>query len=730
MVSLTTNLPTEGVASEPQINAWLDTLALQRSEKEIQRLHKAIQQAKTTHQGQQFIDGMDTLLALLHTADILDNLKLDTDTLLAAILSELPRQPHYDAQKLSKDFGASVAKMVGQAATIRELSANAVKKADDSEKLRRLLLNLAEDVRVILLLLAKRLRLLRRLKQVPEAIQKQIASETRRVHAPLANRLGVWHIKWELEDLSLRYLEPDIYKDLVQKLDSKRREREAFVKAVIQRLDDLCKAQDITAEISGRPKHIYSIWHKMQKKHLDFEQVFDVRAVRVLVDTTAQCYEVLGLVHAQWKPIPGEFDDYIANPKPNGYRSLHTAVVGEDGRPLEIQVRTQDMHEHAERGVAAHWRYKESSGQDSELERRIAWLRRWLEQPQQEAIQDIEEHSFTAKRIYVLSPQGKVVELPNGATPVDFAYAIHTDVGHRCRGAKVNGRITPLTTALASGQQVEIMTAKEGGPSRDWLNPHSGYVASSRASNRIRQWFKQQDHSQHVHMGRASIEREVKRLGVNKPDLEAAAKRLNHRQIDDLLAAVGRGDLSAIQVVNTQQAQPEPNAEQIDQSIQQKVQRKTPQKHLPAGNIVVSGVGDLMTQMARCCKPVPYDPIVGYITRGRGVTVHRKDCHMVKKMDSANQARLIDVLWGDTQQDARFTVDIQLVAADRKGLLRDVSSVFTNAEIDVLGMKSQSDRRQQRASMSIRVEVSDMNELSQVIDRLEQVPDVEDVYRQ
>ena len=720
---------------ETQVEAWLEGLAEQRPADDIEKLRQAVIEARRAHRGQVLVDGMDRLLALLHTADTLNRLKLDSETLIAAILSELPGQGGYDPEAIERRYGKAVLRMVEQVARIREISASgAHDEQQDLEKLRRLLLGIAGDVRSILVLLAKRLRLMRRLKHVAEEMQKTIARETRHIHAPLANRLGVWQVKWELEDLSLRYLQPERYKELAKKLDGKRREREAFVASVVARLEGMCKAQEIDAEVTGRPKHIYSIWNKMQRKNLDFEQVFDVRAVRVLVDTVAECYEVLGMAHGQWRPVPGEFDDYIAHPKPNGYQSLHTAVVGDDGKPLEIQVRTRDMHEHAERGVAAHWRYKENDQQDDELERRIEWMRSWLEQQDEgagELFELADESEFEARRIYVLTPQNKVVELPTGATPIDFAYAIHTSVGNRCRGAKVNGRIVPLSASLNSGDSVEIITVKEGGPSRDWLSPHSGYVTTSRARNRIRHWFKQQDHDQHVHIGRDALDREVKRLSVPKPDLDELAKRFSFHRAEDLLAAIGQGEVSAIQVANAQLQRSQPAQQQdADTQIREKVRKKKAPQHESAGSVVVHGVGDLMTHMARCCKPVPYDPIIGYITRGRGVTVHRQDCRVVQRMDEDNRARLIDVVWSDGQDQSHFMVDIQVLAQDRKGLLRDISSVFANAEIDVLGVNTQSDRRHDKASMRFTVEVSDMTQLSRVMGQLAQIPDIFDVRRQ
>lgn len=737
MVSRVTLLPRDGAVEEAPLADWFADLAKRRPAEDVAQLRAAAELARATHSSQTTVDGFNLFLSLLHTVDTLDRLKLDIEPLLAAMLSEMPRQPDYDGQALGARYGQAVVAMVEQVSRIRELSATGTVAVDerDVENLRRMLLGIADDVRAILVVLAKRLQLMRRLKRLPREIQLKVARETHLVHAPLANRLGVWQLKWELEDLCLRYLEPERYVALAKQLDGKRRERETFIADVIERLGGACREAGVPVDLSGRPKHIYSIWKKMQRKRLDFDQVFDVRAVRALVDTVPQCYEVLGLAHSLWRPIPGEFDDYIAHPKQNGYRSLHTAVIGDDGKPLEIQVRTREMHEHAERGVAAHWRYKESASQDPELERRIEWMRRWLEQ-QDDDLQGLDggletDAEYEARRIYVLSPKGKVVELPTGATPLDFAYAIHTSVGHRCRGAKVDGHITPLAQPLESGQKVEILTAKNGGPSRDWLNPHSGYLITNRARNRIRAWFKQQDFDQHVAIGRSSLDREVARLSVPKPDLDRLAARFNFKTADDLLASIGRGELSAIQIANAQVDRPQRDAaSEADRSIPEKLKRKAPSRAAGgAGTVVVDGIGDLMTQMAKCCKPVPYDAIVGYITRGRGVTVHRKDCSVVRKMDAANQVRLVDVNWADAQDDSRFLVDIGVRAADRKGLLRDISSVFATAELDVVGVNTQSDRRHDQANMRFTVEVADMGQLSRVMDRLAQIPDVLNVRR-
>ena len=594
-----------------------------------------------------------------------------------------------------------------------------------AENLRRMLLGIADDVRVVMLVLARRLQLMRVLKHLDAAEQRRIAAITLRIHAPLANRLGIWQLKWELEDLSLRFLHPEDYRRIARALEEKRTEREAFIHSVIERLQARCREHGIDAAITGRPKHIYSIWRKMQRKRVDFDQIFDVRAVRVLVDSIPQCYEVLGMVHGIWRPVPGEFDDYIAHPKPNGYRSLHTAVIGEDGRPLEVQIRTREMHEHAERGVAAHWRYKEGGQGDDELERRIQWMRAWLEQPDGTPLPE-EEAEYQARRIYVLTPQGQVVELPRGATAVDFAYAIHSSVGHRCRGARADGKMIPLTQPLESGQTVEILTAKEEGPSLDWLHPGAGYVVTARARNRIRAWFKKQDRERHIQLGRTTLEREVRRLGVPKPDLEAQLERYRLKTVDDLLAAIGRGEISAAQVAATGQA-PAPAPEE---TLIERLDQPAPAKRSGQGRIQVVGVEGLMTHMARCCKPVPWDEIIGYITRGRGVTIHRRDCPVVQRLAREQAERLIPVSWSEEQPPGAFLVDIQIHAGDRKGLLRDITSVFSNEEVNVLGVKTQSNRRDETADMRFTAEVHDMDQLARLLHKLAQVPDVVEVRRQ
>ncbi|WP_457676185.1 RelA/SpoT family protein [Thiolapillus sp.] len=725
MVSTVSHLPETGSLDQEQITAWLAALAGHRSRKEIHQISLALELIHQIHDEEPAMGGVQHQLALMQTADILDHLNLDTETLVVALLSDLPLTELDKAEA----FGERVPAMIRDLSRIRSVAVSGSAEDDrQSENLRRMLLGLADDVRVVLIVLAKRLQLMRVLHRVEdEAERRAIADITQRIHAPLANRLGVWQLKWELEDLSLRVLHPDAYRDIARALEEKREERERFIARVIERLQASCEAHGIDADISGRPKHIYSIWKKMQRKGVDFSQIFDVRAVRVLVDNVSQCYEVLGMVHGAWQPIPQEFDDYIAHPKANGYRSLHTAVVGEDGKPLEVQIRTREMHEHAECGVAAHWRYKEDGKGDAELERRIEWMRAWLEHPGDVQEGEDADAEFEARRIYVLTPDGKVVELPRGATAVDFAYAIHSSVGHRCRGAKADGKMISLTQPLESGQTVEIITVKEGGPSLDWLNASAGYVTTSRARNRIRHWFKRQDYEQHVALGKASLDKEISRLGVKKPDLEKLLEKYNLKTVDDLYAAMGRGEVSATQIANQQVVTP---VVDDDREISLKADRRSGRHGRATGEVVVQGVDGLMTHTARCCKPVPYDPIVGYITRGKGVSIHREDCPVLRRLKKDQAERLIPVVWSEEQPRGVFLVDIQLHAHDRKGLLRDISSVFSNEEVDVLGVKTSSNRRKETASMRFTVEVEDMAQLSRVMEKLAQVPDVMDVKRQ
>lgn len=739
MVSIATALPEERL--EPaDVAKWLGTLATAGDTAARKRLEAACGLAMERLGEQIERTGQPVVLYALNVADILARLGLDDETLAAAVLHRLVSGGLADAEEVRDRFGTEVAHMVADMVRIDRLvpevlAARETAKGDHSENLRRLLLDMSRDVRVLLILLAERLHLMRRLKFLPEEIQQRYSRNTRDIFAPIANRLGIWQVKWELEDLALRFLEPDDYRAIANRLDGRRQERFEYLAKVTAALKEAFAQNEIHAEISGRPKHIYSIWRKMRRKDVDFSHIFDVRAVRVLVDTVAECYGALGVVHGLWRHIPGEFDDYIATPKANLYQSIHTVVIGPEEKPLEIQIRTHEMHEHAERGVAAHWRYKEQRASTHQLERRIQWLRQWLESRDEgdsdaTLARDLDSE-LEPTLVYVLSPQGKVIELPYGATPVDFAYAVHTSVGHRCRGAKVDGRIVPLTRKLESGSTVEILTIKEGGPSRDWLSAHAGYVKTARARNRIRQWFKHQDYEKHLAAGKGILDRELARLSRERPNLDEAARRFNFRSADDLFAAIGRGDLSASQVAGTGAPRPSARTPPAPDTVAEPQRRRKRLKQRAAGQVVVQGVEDLMTSLGRCCKPVPRDPIVGYITRGRGVTVHRADCAVIAQLKDADRERLVEVVWadGEGQGEETYAVDILIMAADRKGLLRDVTSVFSNEDVDVTGVKTHSDRRDQTAVMRFSVQIANIRQLDRLLEKLLQVPDVTDVRR-
>jgi len=738
MVSVTSYFSDNEPIDESGIQAWLQTVARERTPQEIKQLEMACNLGlRMQHDDGGEAERESSLKRAVSVADILFRLGLDGETLVAVLLHNLLEREQINQEAVERSFGPGVGRMMRDMARFGSLSLLSNQKQPESqtkhtEYLRRMLLSIADDIRVVLIVLAERLYEMRGLKRQPPEIQRLVAAETEDVYAPLANRLGIWQIKWELEDLCLRYLRNEEYVDIARKLDGKRADREAFITAAIKKLKKDFSRLGIKAKISGRPKHIYSIWKKMKRKAVGFDQIFDLRALRVLVDTVEECYAVLGVIHGAWRHIPGEFDDYIATPKANLYRSIHTAVIGPDERPVEIQIRTHEMHAHAELGVAAHWRYKESGKQDADFERRISLMRNWLDLKDDASVSedfvDTLKSELEPRNVYVLTPQGRVIELPMGSTAVDFAYAIHTDVGHRCRGARIEGRIAPLTQPLESGRTVEILTAKEGSPSRDWLSPHLGYIRTSRARNRIRHWFKQQDYEQHLVAGRADLEREVVRLGALRPDLEKAASRLNFKKPDDLLAAIGRGEISPIQVAGLGAEHKRPGTGAgSDRTPLWRPSRKSTASG--SGDVVVEGVDNLMTHLAHCCKPVPYDGIVGFITRGRGITVHRSDCSTLRNLGDQEQARLVNVAWAMQPADASYQVDIRVVAGDRKGLLRDISSILTNEEVDVISVSTQSNRKTDRANMRFTVEVVSIRQLSRILEKISQLPDVIEVHR-
>ncbi|MDH3481245.1 MAG: bifunctional (p)ppGpp synthetase/guanosine-3',5'-bis(diphosphate) 3'-pyrophosphohydrolase [Gammaproteobacteria bacterium] len=593
-----------------------------------------------------------------------------------------------------------------------------------SEALRKMLLAVVSDVRLVLVRIAEQLFRLRQAKKAPREVQQALALEAREIYASLANRLGVWQLKWELEDFAFRYLEPDIYLDIARALKEKRTEREGFLDDVQDTLKRELSEQGIEATISGRPKHIYSIWRKMQRKDRGMESLYDIRAVRILVNDVGACYAALGVVHNLWSYIPGEFDDYIANPKENNYQSLHTAVLGPEGKTLEVQIRTHEMHRHAELGVAAHWRYKEGGGAPAAFDQKIQFLRQLLEPTDDDAdlIDQIREHFFE-DRVYAVSPKGDVVELPAGATPLDFAYHVHTQVGHRCRGAKVNGRIVPLTYRVQSGDQVEIITGRQSKPSRDWLSPKLGYLAGARTRAKVRSWFRQQDRDQHQRQGREILDRELARLGVRDVATDTIAKQLKLKDTDTLCVSLGAGDLTSASIATALQHL---RGTELPDRIRSR--RPSKQKGGKPDSVAVSGIGDLMSNFARCCRPVPPEPIVGYITQGRGVSIHRQDCGNFLGLNRRYPERIVEIGWG--QRDAgAYPVDLTLHAFDRSGLIRDITSVLADDHANVIDLKSHTDKKSMQVVMDISIEISDLPTLSTAITRLEQISNVVSVRR-
>ena len=669
----------------------------------------------------------------LAVADLLADLGMDYEVVAAALLHEPSATGQIKPDVLQDDFGPAIARLVAGIAkldAISDLHQSSQHAGRQLESLRKMLLAMAQDVRVVLIKLAMRLHDLRQLGQRPAEEQRRIAKETLDIFSPLANRLGIGRIKWEMEDLALRYLDPAVYKQIAVALDQRRTDREHYIDQVMTELRDHLQQVNLHAEVSGRVKHIYSIWRKMQRKRLSFDQIFDVRAVRVMVDSVSDCYAALGVAHTLWNHIHHEFDDYIAHPKPNGYQSLHTAVIGPEGRAVEVQIRTFDMHQNAELGVAAHWRYKEGGGGPGDAAaQQIAWLRQMLEYREDDSDDGDLLDRFKAEafqdRVYAITPKGTIVELPQGATPLDFAYHVHTEVGHRCRGAKVNGRIVPLTCELKNGEQVDVLTAKSGGPSRDWLSPHLGYVKSHRARAKIRQWFIQQDQDKNIAAGRVALEREFQRLGVRQIKLERVAEKLNFTKPDELFAAMGHGALTTAQVIARI---PELLSTAPAHGDNLPVIRKPkPVDVGKGGDVQIRGVGRLMTQMAHCCQPAPFEPIAGYITQGRGVTIHRQDCANLLGLANQHHERVIEVSWGETP--ATYPVDIMIIAYDRSGLLRDITSVLANDQVNVLGANTLTDRDTSIARMGLTLEITDVVQLSRVLDKISQLHNVVEAYR-
>jgi GTP pyrophosphokinase len=659
--------------------------------------------------------------------DLLGMLGCDAQTQAAALWFELARVDpalwKVEGGKLPAELQRLVA---GQQAAEQVWTLHAQRSSGGAaEGLRRLLLAIVRDLRVVFVLLARQLARMRAAAALPEEQRAALARQTRDIHSPLANRLGIWQLKWELEDLAFRFLQPDVYQRIARLLDERRADREGFIRDSLDELRTTLEAAGIHADLAGRPKHIYSIWKKMQRKALDFSDLYDIRAVRILVDNVTDCYAALGVVHGLWPHLSGEFDDYIARPKANGYQSLHTAVVGPAGKTLEVQIRTHQMHRDNELGVAAHWRYKEGGSSDAEFEAKIAWMRKLLEpRGDDSALAADLQTELLEDRVYLLTPKGEVFDLAHGATVLDFAYLVHTEVGHRCRGAKVNSRIVPLTFQPQSGDRVEILTAKLPDPSRDWLSPHHGYLHTSRAKDKVRAWFQKIAHDANVTVGRGMLERELRRLALASADLAKLPAHFHLKNHDELLVALALGEVTPGQVsrVLLEAAQPPQPAAPAPAAA---VARP---RALDQSALSIEGIGNLLTTLARCCQPLPGDAVRGFVTRGRGVSVHRADCPSLARLERRDPDRVIEVSWGRSASQP-YQIDIELRGYDRRGLQKDVTGVISNASVHIIASSSRMFAQSGEVEMRFTLRVRDFEQLSTLLGKLAALPNVVEVRR-
>ncbi len=707
--------------------------------KEYELLLRSYTVASYAHRNQQRESGEPYMLHPIAVTKILIDMRMDVNTLAAGLLHDVAEDSEFSIEYIQEHFGPVISMLVDGVTKLKRINelGNTRSAMSDSkaESLRKMFLAMVEDIRVVLIKLADRLHNMRTLSTQKDFKRRRIARETLEIFAPLANRLGIWKIKSELEDLSFRYLEPASYRDIAKAIQQKQDERDKWViriKAEIER--ELAKA-GIPAEVSARTKHIYSIWRKMKRKEVSFDQIYDVYGFRVMVENEAHCYYALGIVHSLWHPIPGEFDDYIANPKNNMYRSLHTAVLSKrNGRPMEVQIRTHEMHQVAEYGIAAHWQYKEQAKHDADFQRKVAWIRQLMEWRQE--VTDADEFMDSMKtdvfkdRVFVFTPQGDVVDLPAGATPIDFAYAIHTELGDRCRGANVNGRLVPLDYKLKNGDQVVVIAAKRGGPSRDWLNPDLEYVATQRARSKIRTWLRKQGREENVQRGKQMLEKEMRRLSVNLT-AEGIAKLFNHDKPEDFYAAIGYGDINSQQIAqaifNHERREQERLAALNGTLIQARISRSSTSKL--GDGLMVQGVEGLLTQLGRCCTPVPGDPIIGYVTKGRGVTIHRTTCPNVATcVRRGHNHRLIDVQWTTGGQEI-YPVKIQISAYDRAGLMRDVASLVADEHINMLSVEALTGQKDNLALINATLEIEDVAQLMRILTKIDRLPNIVDVRR-
>jgi GTP diphosphokinase / guanosine-3',5'-bis(diphosphate) 3'-diphosphatase len=743
-----------------RIDSLMNSLPETYSPADRELVLRAYRMAEKAHEGQQRASGEPYINHCLAVATILAEMRVPPSVVAAGLLHDTVEDTTITLNDIRLDFGDEIARLVDGVTKLTHLPR--VSRGDQhpeeaereeeerliaerkslpdiqteveqlqrsrkydlvSETLRKTFMAMGEDVRVVLIKLADRLHNMRTLSHMPEQKRKRIAQETLDIFAPLANRLGIWQIKWELEDLAFRHVNPDKYREIADNLAERRSEREQQMLHIKDTLQSVLSQTGIKAEITARPKHIYSIYRKMTRKGVPFELVYDVRGVRIIVPDVPSCYATLGIIHTKWRPIPGEFDDYIAAPKDNFYRSLHTAVIYDDGKTLEVQIRTPEMHQNAEYGIAAHWRYKEGSSRDEDYERRIIWWRSLMEW--RHDVEDARDFVDSMKtdvfedRVYVFTPRGDIIDLPMGSTPIDFAYHVHTDIGHRCRGAKINGKLVSLEYVLKTGDKVEILTAKRGGPSRDWLNPNLGLVKTQRARAKIKRWFKRQAREQNISQGKTLLEKELRRLGLTDINLERLAREFDYRVVDDLYEAIGTGDLPFIRIVNHLTIGGKEDAEQQFIPITKPEQIPS----TPDDAVSVLGLKGLLTSMARCCNPAPGDEIVGYITRGRGATIHRRDCPNVLRIQ--DRERLVRVSWGEPK--TTYPIPVRIKAYDRNGLMKDVSTLITDEGINMPRVKVDVNRN--LAIFDLILEVRDIGQLSRVLDRLENLPNVMEAQR-
>ena len=675
--------------------------------------------------------------------EILVTLNMDMDTLNAALIFPLLDNKILNQSKVDELWPKRVAKLVKGTMDlegIRELQNKGVVKKSTThvDNLRHMLLAMVEDVRAVVIKLAERICFLRQVKSADSDKKLLVASEASSIYAPLANRLGIGQLKWELEDLSFRYLEPVVYKKIAKQLDEKRIDREHYIEDFVDKVKKSLEEMHVNGTAYGRPKHIYSIYRKMQKKDLQFEDLYDVRAVRVVVEKLQDCYAALGAIHTQWRHIPSEFDDYIANPKPNGYQSIHTIVLGPEGKPIEVQIRTQQMHEDSELGVAAHWKYKEGSAGGKAAggyEEKIAWLRKilaWQEDisDADDLVDEIRSQVFD-DRVYVFTPAGEIIDLPAGSTPLDFAYYIHSQVGHRCIGAKIANHIVPFTYHLKTGDQVEILTQKEPNPSRDWLNPNLGYINAPRARTKVATWFRQQDRDKNIQAGRDLLEIELAKIKLKLSDISPAIKRFNVSCDDDIFAGVGNGDLRINQLLHfLDDHHHQQTLEEQDKAVLEALaKRSNAYVSKPTGqNVIIDGESNLMHSIARCCQPIPGEAIEGYITQGRGISVHRKSCEQLADLRDAHPERIIVANWGDSHSSG-YSLTLRLEALDRNGLLKDITTLLSNEKVNVLGINSMTNLKSQTAIIDMNLEILNSEGISKIQNKLKQLKDVSDVRR-